>query len=251
MKIILNPKYEALRGYLTRLDEHFEQEGREIHNGRNVIRTLEVDGLTLCVKRYGAPSLRRYVQQALYKQEKGKKAYFSPMLLRERGLESPESVAFVRYHHGLFGSTSYFVCLMSNYRYSMAMIDNAPEGVREKVIISFATFAARLHERGFLHKDFSSDNILYDKIDERYHFSLIDTNSMRCGRSVNIEEGCRNLAALTGNDAFFDLLAESYARERGADSELCRRLIAKERAKNGSRLRPYSANKSVNIKSVF
>lgn len=30
MKIILNPKYERLRDYLTHIDFHFEQEGKEI-----------------------------------------------------------------------------------------------------------------------------------------------------------------------------------------------------------------------------
>ena len=63
MKIILNPKYEALRDYLIHLEEHFEREGRDIHADRNVIRTLQVNGLTLCVKRFAPPSLRRKIQQ--------------------------------------------------------------------------------------------------------------------------------------------------------------------------------------------
>ena len=46
MKIILNPKYEALRDYLKNIEEHFEHEGRDIHSGRNVIRSLKVNGLT-------------------------------------------------------------------------------------------------------------------------------------------------------------------------------------------------------------
>ena len=93
------------------------------------------------------------------------------------------------------------------------------------MIESFARFAAHLHEDGFLHRDFSSTNILYDCIDGRYHFSLVDTNSMKCGTAVSIEAGCRNLAQLTGDDAFFALLAECYAAERKADPVKCARLI--------------------------
>lgn len=202
MKIILNPKYESLREYIVRLEDHFEQEGKIIHSGRNIIRTLEVNGLTLCVKRYAQPGVRRQIQQAIYKSSKGKRAYLSPLLLRERGIESPESVAFVRYRHGLWRTTTYFVCLQSKYRYSMATILDTPEESRAKIVERFATFAARLHEKGFLHRDFSSDNILYDKIGDRYHFSLIDTNSMKCGHPVSIESGCHSLARLTGDNDF-------------------------------------------------
>lgn len=231
MKIILNPKYAALRDYLAHLEEHFEHEGHEIHRGRNVIRTLEVDGLTLCVKRFAAPSFRRKVQQFIYKSSKGKLAFFRPLLLRERGFESPESVAFVRFSHGLLPPrhTTYFVSLFSSYRYTMAdLAKRSPERQRE-IIEHFARFAAHLHEGGFLHKDFSSSNILYDKIGDRYHFSLVDTNNIKAGTAVSIEQGCRNLAQLTGDDAFFALLAECYARQRKADPAHCAQVISEAR----------------------
>ena len=59
-------------------------------------------------------------------------------------------------------------------------------------------------------------------IDGRYHFSLVDTNSMKCGSGVSIEAGCRNLAKLSGDDALFAQLAECYAMERKADPVRCR-----------------------------
>lgn len=231
MQLILNPKYESLRDYMVHLEDHFEREGHEIHKGRNVIRTLRTNGLTLCVKRYAPPGFRRKVQQMIYKSSKGKLAYLRPLLLRERGFESPESVAFVRYRHGLLHTTTYFVCLLSTYRYSMATLAAAPAEEQEEVIRHFARYAARLHTDGFLHRDFSSTNILYDKVDGRYHFSLVDTNSMKCGSAVSLEAGCRNLAQLTGDDAFFARLAEAYAAERGADPVRCARLINAARRK--------------------
>ena len=232
MKIILNPKYEALRDYLIHLEEHFEREGRDIHADRNVIRTVQVNGLTLCVKRFAPPSLRRKIQQMLYKKSKGKQAYLSPLLLRERGFESPESIAFVRFRHGWVHTTTYFVSLLSTYRYSMQTLLNEPYEEQQEVIKHFARYAAHLHEDGFLHRDFSSSNILYDKIDGRYHFSLVDTNSMKCGSPVSIEAGCRNLGKLSGDDAFFSLLAQFYAAERKADPVMCAALINKSRTRN-------------------
>ena len=103
--------------------------------------------------------------------------------------------------------------------------------VQREVVPHFARFAAHLHEDGFLHRDFSSSNILYDVVDGRYHFSLVDTNSMKCGSPVSIEAGCRNLAKLSGNEAFFALLAQCYAAERKADPVRCAELINKARMK--------------------
>lgn len=225
MKLILNPKYEHLREYLTHLEEHFEKEGKEIHRDRNIIRTLQVGDLTLCVKLFQEPGLKRRLQQMVYKSSKSKQAYMSPLLLRERGFESPESIAYVRFRHGLKDFADYFVCLHSNYRFSMETLLEESQEIQDEVIPAFARYVARLHEGGFMHRDFSSSNILYDKIGDRYHFSLVDTNSMKCGSAVNLEQGCKNLAQLSGNDAFFEKLIVCYAQERQADVEKCRTMV--------------------------
>ena len=229
MKLILNPKYEHLRDYLTHLEEHFEKEGQEIHRGRNIIRTLKVGGLTLCVKRYQQPTLKRWLQQMTYKSPKSKLAYLSPLLLRERGFESPESIAYVRFRHGFKAFTDYFVCLLSEYRYSMDSLSERPEAEQEEIIASFASYVAHLHEGGFMHRDFAPSNILFDKIGDRYHFSLVDTNSMKCCKPVNIEAGCRNLAQLSGDDRFFNTLIRIYASERHFNVERCMSLVNEAR----------------------
>jgi len=244
MKIIINPKYKNLRSYLEHIDEHFRREGHEIHRGRNVIRTLKVDGLTLCVKRYASPSLPGRLACKLYKTPKGKRAYLSPLLLRERGFESPEPVAFVKYSRGWFNSTSYFVCLQSAYRYSMADLPALPPATRRAVTLSFARYAARLHQDGFLHRDFSAGNILFDMVNARYHFTLIDTNSMKCGRPVSIEKGCGNFARLAGDEVFFRTLGEAYAEARAADGDRCVRLIREARDRYLAHLSSAAAPKA-------
>ncbi len=224
MNLIVNPKYEQLREYLKHIDIHFNQEGKEIHRGRNVVRTMEVEGLTLCAKRYGTLSLRRKLSRT-FKRAKGKQAYYRPLLMRERGYQSPDPVAFVRYRRGFMRTESYFVSIFSNYRYSFADLKKMPEAERDEITRQFAIFAARLHEDGFLHRDLTADDILYDFIDERYRFMLVDTNSMRCGKAVSIEDGCKDLAQLKGDNKFLVILAREYANERKADAEHCLRLI--------------------------
>lgn len=225
MTIILNPKYEKLRPYLLHIDEHFKREGEILHKGRNTIKTMRVGDYVICVKHYARPRLRSRLAFSTYRMQKGKKAYLRPLQLRERGFESPESVAYVAYRRGLTYVSTYFVCLHSDYRHTMADIVNVDPAERHKLTEAFACYVARLHTNGFIHRDFSSDNILYDNVNGRYRFSLIDTNSMRCGRAVSLKSGCRNLAQLQGDAAFFDELIAAYARERGADPERCRRYL--------------------------
>lgn len=222
MFIILNPKYERLRSFVSSIEDHFREEGAIIHMGRNVLKTMQVDGMTLCVKHYGTPKLRQRLAIKTYKTPKGKRAFYRPLQLRERGFESPEPVAYVSMRKGLMTNSTYFICLKSKYSHSMADWRDVPQAERDELIHSFAKYTARLHEGGFLHRDYSSDNILYDKIDGRYHFSLIDTNDMSCRHKVGIERGCKSLAQLDGDESFFDKLISYYAAERGADIETCR-----------------------------
>lgn len=230
MKILLNPKYEALRPWIEKLDDRFEHEGKVIHSGRNLIKMLPgPDGRMLCVKRYAEAGLLRRIGVRLLRTPKGKRAYRVPMLLRERGLESPESVAFVKVNKSLLRRRTYLVSLYSTYRYRLDGLARRPDAERREVAEAFARYVARLHRNGFLHHDFSMDNVLYDRVGERYHFALVDTNHVRRGRAVSLEKGCRNLAALGADESFYDVLAQKYAEERRADPEHVRELIEAER----------------------
>lgn len=229
MEIILNPKYKQLHDYLTHLEEHFERDGKVLQSGFNEIRALDVQGLRLSVKRYGRPSLSRRIH--FYRTAKGKKAYIGQRLMRERGYESPEPVAFVRVRQNLLHSRTYFIYLRSPYRYTFESLGTLPAAEREEVLQQFGRFLGRFHEDGFRHSNLKSKHVLFDKIDDRYRFCLLDANRVSRSRSVNLEKGCANFARLTGDEAFFRSLAAAYATERKADAETCFRLMTEARRK--------------------
>ena len=233
---MINPKYEYLREYVERIPKDFETIGTVIHSGRNLIKMITVDGLDINVKRYTIPPLINRIAYAFFRPSKGKRAFVHPEKLLEKGFETPSPIAYIEETKmGLIGH-SYFMSIQSPYRYNFCQFGNADIKSCEDVVTAFAEFTARLHEAGILHLDYSPGNILYDKIGEEYHFSLVDINRMHFGE-VDIKKGCANFARLWGQTPFFILLGKEYARSRGMDEEECVRLVLHYRKKFWNRYR--------------
>lgn len=224
MNMMINPQYEHLRSFLEQLPENFETLGRVIHSGRNLIKVISLEGLTINVKRYAVPPFVNRVAYSFFRQSKGKRAFLYPSRLLEKGIETPEPIAYLEERKmGLIGH-SYFVSVQSSYSYNFCRFGKVGIEGNEELIAAFARFTARLHENGVLHRDYSPGNILYDKLADGWHFSLVDINRMYFGK-VDMKKGCANFARLWGKTPFFTLLAAEYARARRMDEAECIRLV--------------------------
>lgn len=234
MMIMINPKYKRLQDYIKSIPSIFETEGREIYSGRNLIKVMQVEGVEINVKRYEIPAWPNRIIYSFFRKPKGERAFLYPQILLAKGFETPEPVAYLEMRKGGLIEYSYFISIQSPYRRNFYEFgDMAIETCRDEVI-AFAKYAAALHEADILHRDFSPGNILFDKIDGEYHFSLVDINRMSFGE-VDVKTGCANLARLWGQKSFFDLLAREYAAARSADVNECRQWVMDYRRKFWSR----------------
>lgn len=213
--------YEHLRNFLERLPWHFEHgDGKIVHVGRNVIKVMEVDGIRLNIKRYHVPSFFNRIVYSFIRMPKGKRAFTYPRILLQKGFETPQPVAYVEERIcGLLGY-SFFVSIQCPYRRKFYEFGNASLADCREIVLAFARLTARLHEAGIYHRDYSPGNILFDKVEGEYHFSLVDINRMEFG-PVSLEHGCANFSRLWGQKDFFIQLAKDYARARGADEGFC------------------------------
>lgn len=228
MKIVLNPIYEHLRTWVMSLPKEFDRQGEVIYEERNSIRTIQTAGVRLCVKRFHAPrGLNRLVYTCI-RRPKAQRAYENALRLQKLGIATPTPVGYLLQYKGGLLAESYLVTLESKLKQTMYLFRDGKIEGREELIAAFARYAARLHNAGVRHKDFSPGNILLDKDERGWHFELVDINRMRFGR-VSQRGGCKNLCRLWGKSDFFELLAETYAYERGINEKQCLRWIQQAR----------------------
>lgn len=228
MKLILNPAFESLRAFVETIPLVFEKEGRTIYKDRNEIKVFNVGGIELNVKRYKIPMLLNRFIYTYIRKSKGIRAFKYPQQVLEKGFETPEPIAYIEIKQWGLIHYSFFVSVQSPYTHSFYEFGNAKAEQYEEVVKAFAHYTAKLHDAQIYHKDYSPGNILFDKVDGEYHFSLVDINRMSFGE-VSKEKGCANFARLWGETAFFELLASEYAKARGFDREECICLVLEAR----------------------
>lgn len=212
-KIVINPEYTAIKSFIEEIPSRFQQEGKTIYKNRNEIKVVKLDHLTLNVKEYKVPFFLNRIVYSLFRKPKCVRAYNYALKLREKGIETPEPVAYVIESRGGLISKSYFVSIQSFYERNLYEFGSGGIEGREAILTAFARFTARLHESGICHRDYSPGNILFHEQEGNYFFTLVDINRMTF-ENMSFEKGCKNFARLWGQKDFFEFVATEYAKVR-------------------------------------
>lgn len=221
MKLILNPSYKELETEFRTLPDSFEKEGSVLYKSRNELRVFEWKDQLLNVKRYRKPIFVNRVIYTFFRKSKARRAYEYALVLQKKGFGTPEPMAYIELNSFGLLDDSYFVSKhITDFRMMREFADGSDISGREDIIEAFGEFAARLHEAGILHLDLSIGNILFRKGSDGIQFWLVDLNRMKfC--AIGQELGCKNFERLRGNRAFFELLAKTYANQRGFEPSDC------------------------------
>lgn len=234
--VVVNPEYQSLTDYLCVLPRRLQAgEGKVIYKGRNELREVEHQGVVMVVKLFRKPNFINRWIYGIFRPSKAHRSYEYALMLQRAGIGTPAPVGYVTRRSGFLFSESYYACLKSECPYTYADLVKALVGRdgkpgvgfphAEKILRAIARTTARLHECGYLHKDYSRGNILFRELpDGEVQVEVIDLNRIRF-RRVDMEEGCRNFERLPGNHAIFTILADEYARVRGFDVQECLRII--------------------------
>ncbi len=223
-KTLINPKYKNLTSFVESIPSIFDKTGEVIYTGRNLIKVFNVDGAIVNVKRYAIPIFPNRVIYSFFRDPKGLRAYNYPLILAEKGIKTPEPIAYIEERRFGLIRESYFISVQSSYSSKLYEIGDLEVDKIEDLATQLALFTSDMHRKGVYHKDYSPGNILCGIKDGKYDFSLVDINRMRFG-AVTLEEGCANFARLWGQPSLFRYMAEVYAQDQGADSEYCKERV--------------------------
>ena len=221
MTLVINPTYQHLLPWVESLPTTFSSSGRIIYDERNQIRVFEQQGLTVCVKRFHPPIFANRIVYTFFRDSKAKRSYENGLYMLAHGVGTPEPVAYIEeYHCGLI-CYSYLVTLQSkltrlNREFTLSYTSELEDTIRP-----LAQFTAHMHNEGILHLDFSPGNILWDTVNGKYQFELLDLNRMRIAQPVTLREGAKSLRRICARTSFFITFADEYARARHMDKEEC------------------------------
>lgn len=222
-RVVIASRYKknpTLVTFLENLPDSFNQEGKILHDERNIIKEFSIANQKLVVKCYKQPLLIQRFIYSFIRKTKAHRAYLNANRLRKRGVDTPEGIAFIEvWHKGLF-SDGYLVTDVNNDS-PIANLLHQESGFCKVLAEQFAAFALELHMKGILHHDLNSTNVLYREEESgRYHFSVIDINRMKVYRKgvLPTKDDClKNLTRFTWDYDLFEFVLTAYAKKRNWD----------------------------------
>lgn len=226
-KVYVDAGFCTLTSYVKALPALFKYDsGTVIYKGRNELREMDWYGTKVVIKSFRVPNLINRIAYGVFRSSKAQRSFEYAEMLRREGIGSPAPVAYYTERNGLLFTRSYYVSLKSECPYSYVNLMRGDFPGQEEILRAIARTTAALHEKGYLHKDYSRGNILFRHTDKGVEVEIIDLNRIRF-RTVNMEEGCRNFERLPGTPEMFAILADEYAKARGFDANECLKLILK------------------------
>lgn len=224
-KIFVNDNFKDCMEFVKELPTYFKnKEGKVIHEGRNELREFHYKGKDLVVKSFCKPNLINQIAYGLLRSSKAQRSYEYAEMLLQTGIGSPTPVAYFTERQGLLFNKSYYVSLKSECPYTYNDLLKQHFDNEEAILRAIAATTAEMHERGYLHKDYSRGNILFRETPEGIKVEIIDLNRIRF-KQISMEEGCKNFERLPGKDEWWKIMSETYAERRGFDAKTCYQLI--------------------------
>lgn len=243
LKFDINPKYNnaAFADFVAQLPQIFEAGGETVYNKRNVIKVLDFNGEKLVVKRFKRLGLLKGLMYSFLRSSKAKRAYVNALELQKRGIDTPEALAFAEE----------WQCGRLVYGYYISKADFAAP-IEERIncddfdvqlAADFGAFIAHLHQKGILHHDLNSTNVLYHpQPDGSFAFSLIDINRMDFsaeGKMPSATNRYENMTRFSGRKLTFRAVAEAYVRAMGGNEQMLADILEVKRRHDMAFIRVY------------
>ena len=223
MKYIINPSYISAKKILSDCISNFNSSGKLFGDGkRNTIKLFYLAGKTINIKSFKIPHLINKIAYSYFRKSKARRSFEYATTLLEKGIGTPEPIAFFENYDIVGLKDSYYVsehleCDLT-FR-DLVEIPDYPD--HDSILRQFTKFCFDLHEKGIEFLDHSPGNTLIKKNAEgNYDFFLVDLNRMQFHESMSFEIRMKNLCRLTPIKEMVTVMSNEYAKVSGESEQL-------------------------------
>lgn len=204
------------------IEEFNSSLGELFGNGdRNKIKLFDLNGKTINIKSFKIPNLINKIAYKYFRKSKARRSFEYATILLERGIGTPQPIAFLENFNWLGLRDSYYASehLVTELTYrELVEIPDYPD--HDNILRQFTRFSFDLHEQGIEFLDHSPGNTLIKKeLDGKYSFYLVDLNRMEFHDSMTFEMRMKNLCRLTPVKEMVAVMANEYAKLYTVESE--------------------------------
>lgn len=234
MKIVIAPEYADLTEEIIQsLNSDYPILKNFCHQ-RNIVDLIEIKGEKYVIKRYKKPIFINRIIYSFFRKTKARRAFENANCLLTAGINTPKPVAYIeKSKFGLFRD-GYFISeysplptLYKDFYDGGMFCTNIDE--RKQLCADLSMFVYKLHQLGIQPLDMNTTNIMYEKIDGKYRFTLIDINRMKMSKKLTLKQRMATFTEIGTYANDCHRLLYPYATALGADEETCVYYVAKIR----------------------
>lgn len=187
---------------------------------RNKIKIIPYNNTLLNIKSFRIPGLLNGIVYRFFRKSKAQRSYTYAKILTDKGIGTPNPIAFYENKSWLRLYDSYYICehLTPDFVFK-ELFDVYIEDL-DNILRQFARFSFKLHENGIEFLDHSPGNTLIKKAGEKqYEFFLVDLNRMKFHTNMDFKTRMKNLSRITPSEAMIKTISSEYAKLYGKSEE--------------------------------
>jgi tRNA A-37 threonylcarbamoyl transferase component Bud32 len=173
----------------------FSKAVRIYKNSRNItaVAVVSASGRRLVVRRmnYGKWAHRL---KDVFRPSRARRAFFRGLRLEQAGVPTPQMLAVAEVRRFRWPVAAYLICNEVPGAQTLAGIVRGGNYCPRRVVERLASVLARMHDRGFIHRDLKSTNILFDNDLNPW---LIDMDGVHFVRKVSLPQSIRDFRVLS------------------------------------------------------
>lgn len=216
-KIIIHKDFSHLEKFINSIPESFLHKGEKLHDGRNKVKRFRLGREWIVVKKFKRPNIVQKIAYSFFKSSKAERAYLFAEKLRGMGISTPHEIGYIEIKRKGLLDESYFISTQCSYAALSQILDG--EDFSREAADALAGYLVDLHGKGILHGDLNLTNILYRIEDDKYEFTLIDTNRSKFRESLGRKECLENMKRLTHDRELMEYIVSAYARLKRWDKD--------------------------------